>query len=231
MSEEGEEKEKEKTIILIHNQIYKIPVKIKENYDKALVSVKKALYLTEDEMDFLIIYFKDSDGDENMIEESNFDEAFESEVWTTSTISIEYDELKDNEITEEDKNRIINETRENCIKLMVEKIKEKNDKWKGKFNDLIYKFKEELKQREILNQISINNIIKKIANDAKERIKNKVENYNKNIDGIIKSKIRESVAGLTKEKNEFIENKKEIEKSLKEIEDNIDYLQINFKIP
>ena len=151
MSEEGEEREK--TITLIHNEKYKVPVKIKENYDKAIESIKEALYLTQDEMDKLTINFKDPEGDENMLEESNFDDAFESDVWTTSKNTIDdNNKQNNNEITEEDKNKIIKELRENYTKFMNEKIREINKNWKEKINLLTNKFKNELAQREELNQ-------------------------------------------------------------------------------
>ena len=73
-----------------------MPVKIKENYDKAIESIKEALYLTQDEMDKLTINFKDPEGDENMLEESNFDDAFESDVWTTSKNTIDDNNKQNN---------------------------------------------------------------------------------------------------------------------------------------
>jgi hypothetical protein len=226
MSEEGEEREK--TITLIHNK-YNIPVKIKENYDKALESIKKALYLTQNEMDKLSINFKDQDGDDNMLEESNFDDAFEAEVWSTSKNSEDdEDKPKDNKMSEEDKNRIIRETRENCIKFMNEKIREINKRWIDKIDRLKDKFKNELEKREELNKSTINNIIKKITNDATEEIKKKVENYNSNIEGILKSKIEESMVNLTKDKNNFIENQKLIKNTEKEIREKVNESQINF---
>lgn len=227
MSEEGEEREK--TITLIHNKKYKIPVKIKENYDKAFISVMEALYLTKEEMDKLTINFMDVDGDENMLEESNFDDAFESETWTTSKNTIDDDNKQNNnEITEEDKNRIIKETRDNCTKFMNEKIREINKNWKQKIELLKNKFKNELEQREELNKSIRDNIMKKIANDAKEGIINSVEKFKNNIDGTINSKIQESMANLAKEKKEFIENKKLIENTQKEIKDKVNESQINF---
>ena len=227
MSEEGEEREK--TITLIHNEKYKVPVKIKENYDKAIESIKEALYLTQDEMDKLTINFKDPEGDENMLEESNFDDAFESDVWTTSKNTIDdNNKQNNNEITEEDKNRIIKELRENYTKFMNEKIREINKNWKEKINLLTNKFKNELAQREELNQSIIDNIMKKISNEAKEGIKNSVEQYKSKIDGIIDSKIETSMANLVKEKKEFIENKKLIENTQKEIKDKVNESQLNF---
>ena len=227
MSEEGEEREK--TITLIHNEKYKVPVKIKENYDKAIESIKEALYLTQDEMDKLTINFKDPEGDENMLEESNFDDAFESDVWTTSKNTIDdNNKQNNNEITEEDKNKIIKELRENYTKFMNEKIREINKNWKEKINLLTNKFKNELAQREELNQSIIDNIMKKISNEAKEGIKNSVETYKSKIDGIIDSKIETSMANLVKEKNEFIENKKLIENTQKEIKDKVNESQLNF---
>ena len=58
-----------------------IKVDIPNNYEEALEEIRKALYLKKEEMDLLDISFMDSEGDENYLEEDNFDEAFESEKW------------------------------------------------------------------------------------------------------------------------------------------------------
>ena len=56
----------------------------------------------------------------------------------------------------------------------------------------------------------------------------KVENYNSNIEGILKSKIEESMVNLTKDKNNFIENQKLIKNTEKEIREIVNESQINF---
>ena len=217
-----------KKIILMHNG-YEIPVEIEEDYDKALENIKAALYLTQEEMNKLTINFKDMDDDENMLEESNFDDAYNSNVWTTSKNALSNDEdQEEKEVKEEDKNKIINETRESCIKFMNEKIKETNKKWKSKIEDLKIKFQQELEKREILNQSTIDNIIKTISNNAKEEIKNKVNNYNNNIETILNSKIQDSIANLNKEKEKFSQNEKDILKAQGEIKKTVADSKLDF---
>ena len=64
-----------KTKTLKHNG-YEIKIEIVEDYEKAIESIKTALYLTQEEMEKLTINFEDQDGDENMLEESNFIQFF-----------------------------------------------------------------------------------------------------------------------------------------------------------
>ena len=217
-----------KTKTLKHNG-YEIKIEIEEDYDKAMKSIRTALYLTEQEMEKLTINFEDQDGDENMLEESNFDDAFIADVWTTSKNALSDDEKsEDKEVKEEDKNKIIKETRENCTKFMNEKIKEINKRWKSKIEILKKKFREELEKREIFNKSTIDNIIQEISNNAQQEIKTKVDNYNNGIGTLLNSKIQASMANLNNGKDEFLNNKQDIGKAQEEIKKTVEDSKLNF---
>ena len=71
---------KEKEINLKYNGKV-IQVRIQNNYLQTLKSIKLALKLTDDEMNKLTISFMDEDGDENMLDEENFEQAFNFDNW------------------------------------------------------------------------------------------------------------------------------------------------------
>ncbi len=71
---------KEKEINLKYNGKV-IQVRIQNNYLQTLKSIKLALKLTDDEINKLTISFIDEDGDENMLDEENFEQAFNFYNW------------------------------------------------------------------------------------------------------------------------------------------------------
>ena len=71
---------KEKEINLKYNGKV-IQVRIQNNYLQALKSIKLALKLTDDEINKLTISFIDEEGDENMLDEENFEQAFNFDNW------------------------------------------------------------------------------------------------------------------------------------------------------
>ena len=71
---------KEKEINLKYNGKV-IQVRIQNNYLQTLKSIKLALKLTDDEINKLTISFIDEDGDENMLDEENFEQAFNFDKW------------------------------------------------------------------------------------------------------------------------------------------------------
>ena len=71
---------KEKEINLKYNGKV-IQVRIQNNYLQTLKSIKLALKLTDDEMNKLTISFIDEEGDENMLDEENFEQAFNFDNW------------------------------------------------------------------------------------------------------------------------------------------------------
>ena len=71
---------KEKEINLKYNGKV-IQVRIQNDYLQTLKSIKLALKLTDDEMNKLTISFIDEEGDENMLDEENFEQAFNFDNW------------------------------------------------------------------------------------------------------------------------------------------------------
>ncbi len=71
---------KEKEINLKYNGKV-IQVRIQNNYLQTLKSIKLALKLTDDEINKLTISFIDEEGDENMLDEENFEQAFNFDNW------------------------------------------------------------------------------------------------------------------------------------------------------
>ena len=74
---------KEKEINLKYNGKV-IQVRIQNNYLQTLKSIKLALKLTDDEMNKLTISFIDEDGDENMLDEESFEQAFNFDNWVAN---------------------------------------------------------------------------------------------------------------------------------------------------
>ena len=58
-----------------------IQVRIQNDYLQTLKSIKLALKLTDDEINKLTISFIDEEGDENMLDEENFEQAFNFDNW------------------------------------------------------------------------------------------------------------------------------------------------------
>ena len=139
-SEEGNspEEKKEKTITLKYGE-FKVPIKITKNYDETIESIRQSLFLTKEEATKLSFSFLDEYGDENTLFEDTIEDAYEAETWKAEKIVIPNQEPKNNGVSEEEKNKIIND----CIKFMNEEIKKINKNWKKKNR----RFKKEISER------------------------------------------------------------------------------------
>lgn len=218
-SEEGNspEEKKVKTITLKYGE-FKVPIKITKNYDETIESIRQSLFLTKEEATKLSFSFLDEYGDENTLFEDTIEDAYEAETWTAEKIVIPNQEPKNNGVSEEEKNKIIND----CIKFMNEEIKKINKNWKKKIEDLKKKFQNEITKREKANKSIINNIMNSLSDDAKKIIEDKVNDFNSNITEILNSKIEESLAELNKEKGNIENDNKDVLKIKNEIKDAID---------
>ena len=96
---EGDE---EKQITLLHNG-YKIPLKIKVDYEYIMKAVKNALYFTDEDMKQIYINFIDEDGCENCLDKDNMEDAFYADEWSTSRKEL-ISPIKDFQILKEDDN-------------------------------------------------------------------------------------------------------------------------------
>ena len=117
-----------KEITLKHNK-FEIPITIENDYDKSFEIIRKALYLTHDDLKKLKFYFLDNDGDSNRLTEDTFEDAYESNTWETERKK----DIKPKPTQDpEEMNKMIDKTRKECSEIMNKKIKEINDKWKKK---------------------------------------------------------------------------------------------------
>lgn len=200
---------KEKKITLEHNK-YKIPISIPNDYKKVKEIIMKALYLSEEEMERITIYYHDEEGDEANLEEDSYEDAFKSEVWITRKNSQEPQTVAQKGFSQEDKNKIIIETIEKCNKIMNDKISEINKQWLNIIDQVKINFKTQLEKRKDINKTIIGNLMDTLSNKAKELLEEKVNTYNENISGLLKSKIDQSVAELDKEKENAEKNKNDL---------------------
>ena len=122
------------------------------------------------------------------------------------------------------KNNIYNK----CAKIIEKKIKETNDKWKKKFEELNNKFQDELKKRETLNKKTLEEIIDKMSNEAKDMVENRVNDYNNNIKELLKSKLEQSKIDLNNEKKNITQALDEITNTQKEIKEKVEGSKITF---
>ena len=180
--------------ITLHHKEFDITIKIKNNFDCITETIRKAIFLTPEEMDKYTIQFQDEEGDYNEISKDNFDEAFNSEYWRTMSC----DDGSQNDITKmKEKNEQIfkkfdkkeSEMKKAFIKMMNEKIKIINENWEKKYDELKQKFKIEIKK---IHESEINQLMENMSNYVNTTIESKVENYNKEIKNEFNSQIQKS---------------------------------------
>ena len=122
--------------------------------------------------------------------------------------------------------KIINELTQKSIQLINGKIKELNEKWKNKINELKNKFQKEFKEKEILNQKLTEQIIINLSKYSQTIIEQTFINYDNHINGIIQKKLEEKINYLTNKKKEIkdsvndgINIQKEIKEDLNNMKD------------
>ena len=93
---------KEKEITLSHNGYDSIKLKIKKDYEEAKKAIKEKLYFQDKDLNKYILSYLDDDGDENNIDEDEFESAFQSSEWVLKPIDEE--EVDDPEKDKEKKN-------------------------------------------------------------------------------------------------------------------------------
>ena len=69
-----------KEIILEYNR-YKIKLKIKNDYESAIDTIKKTIYFRDKDLENVNIFYLDEDNLENDVDEDSFDEAYYSQKW------------------------------------------------------------------------------------------------------------------------------------------------------
>ena len=221
--------EKEKEIILRHNDKYLVKVKIKNDYDAIINAVKEALYYSDEEIKNLVISFIDDDDCDNVLDEDNIEEAFEAKEWITrrkDSPGPKPTQDGDVEKLKREISQLKSQIRNNSNALQ-EAIQKCNENYKQQLEQLKNKFVEELKLRENLNKENLEQIHKELTECAKSTIKSKVEESNIKIKEELNSKIEINKTNLNKGIEEISlilknidENKKEISKQIKESNEN-----------
>ena len=117
---------------------YDIQLEINNDYNSTLEIIKKKLYLQDEDLGNIFIYYIDEDNLENELDEDNFDEAYESVNWTI----YRNDQNKNEKETD---GKELEEEKKNLEKELKEKLKEKlkkevNEKIKKKIEELKTKF-------------------------------------------------------------------------------------------
>ena len=74
------------------------------------------------------------------------------------SVSEVLEEINNNTVSKEEIKKMKNNIYNKCAKIIEKKIKETNDKWKKKFEELNNKFQDELKKRETLNKKTLEEI-------------------------------------------------------------------------
>ena len=226
--------EKEKEIILRHNDKYIVKVKIKNDYDAIINAVKEALYYSDEEIKNLVISFIDDEDCENTLDDDNIEEAFEAKEWITrrkdSPGPKPTQDGGDVEKLKREISQLKSQIRNNSSALK-EAIQKCNENYKQQLEQLKNKFVEELKLRENLNKENLEQIQKELNECAKSMIKSKVEESNIKIKEELNSKIETNKTNLNKGIDEISlilknidENKKEISKQISE--SNVNFSQI-----
>ena len=85
--------------------------------------------------------------------------------------------------------KLKNEITSNCIEFMNDKIKEINKKWKNKIEEMKNRYKSELKEREILNNKAIEEMLNKISNNTSDIIQNQKIKYIDKIKSVLENKL------------------------------------------
>ena len=163
----------------------------------------------------LISYMKNDsikNGIMKKILNNKFDEVCEI-IQQRKKEDIKYRNIKEKGETSTDlilESKLKGETNEKSNEVINIKIKEINEKWKCKFEELKNKFIDELKKRENINQKYMEEFICKISNISQEIINKKIIDYKNNIDDIFKTKIESSI-------NEFMAKKKYLNETIDDI--------------
>ena len=92
-----------------------------------------------------------------------------------------------------------------CVEIITKTIKETNENWKKRLDEIKNKFKNEWNRRETLNKKNIETIIGNISIYFEEIIETKIENYNKEIKDIFGKQINNNIIELNK-RNEELKN-------------------------
>ena len=189
-------KEKEKEITLSHNGYDSIKLKIKKDYEEARKAIKEKLYFQDKDLDKYTLSYLDDDGDENNIDEDEFDSAFQSSEWVLKPID---DEEGDD--PEKDKEKIkaeLEDFKKKVNKNVKNKQKEINEKVQKIKEDLISRFTKISSEKIAENNKKYEEKIKKL-----EEIIKSLKEKNKKILEDVKKEYEESIVNILDAAGDF----------------------------
>lgn len=207
----------EKKITLKHNG-YEITLKIKNDYEESKNALKKAIYFQDKDLEKFELIYIDEEEDENVIDEDNFEEAFESSTWGLRPIddnnqpAVNLEEIKtkvndkvkktQKEVNEKIE-KIKEELKQKFIKIANEKITTNNLKYEAKikkYEEIIKSLKEKnkliLKQVEDAHEESVKKIIDEISEYTEKKVENELDQYNNEFSDNLNSIISESTLNI-----------------------------------
>ena len=187
---------KEKEITLSHNGYDSIKLKIKKDYEEAKKAIKEKLYFQDKDLNKYILSYLDDDGDENNIDEDEFESAFQSSEWVLKPIDEE--EVDDPEKDKEKIKAELEEFKKKVNKNVKNKQKEINEKVQKIKEDLISKFAKISKEKIDENNRKYEEKIKKL-----EEIIKSLKEKNKKILEDVKKEYEESIVNILDAAGDF----------------------------
>jgi len=224
----------EKKITLRHNE-YEITIKIKNDYEESRNALKKAIYFQDKDLEKFELFYIDEEEDENIIEEDNFEEAFNSSIWGLRPIDdntqppepqVDLKEIKKqvkNKVNkaQKDINKKIEQIKEDLkqkfMKIANEKITANNLKYEEKikkYEEIIKSLKEKnkiiLEQVEKEHEASVQKILNDVSEYTEKKVEEELEQYNNEFSENLNSIIQESTLKIEKSNQEVKKNTEEI---------------------
>ena len=207
----------EKQITLKHNG-YEISLKIKNDYEESKKLLKEKIYFKDEDLEKFELFYIDDEEDENIIDEDNFEEAFNTSTWGLRPIddnnqpAVNLEEIKtrvNNEVKKTQKEvnekieKIKEELKQKFIKIANEKITANNLKYEAKikkYEEIIKSLKEKnkliLKQVEDAHEESVKKILDEISEYTEKKVENELDQYNNEFSDNLNSIISESTLNI-----------------------------------
>ena len=165
--------EEQKKIILLYNN-KKIELELPSTYNEFLQLLEDKLYLTTELVNSAIIYYQDSDEDNNILSEDNYSTGLEDNNGYFEMI-LDYTQKEKNKKDDSDNDEEINNNNQINKKLGKNEIKNIEKKIAIKFTKI---FEEKLKKKDSEYQKEISIIKKNFENAMKSIIENSENDYN-----------------------------------------------------
>ena len=224
----------EKKITLKHNG-YEITLKIKNDYEESKNALKKAIYFQYKDLEKFELIYIDEEEDENVIDEDNFEEAFNSSVWELRPTDenpqpkepqVDLKEIKKqvkNKVNkaQKDINKKIEQIKEDLkqkfMKIANEKITANNLKYEEKikkYEEIIKSLKEKnkliLEQVEKEHEASVQKILNEVSEYTEKKVEDELDQYNNEFNDNLNSIIQESTLKIEASNQEVKKNTEEI---------------------